>query len=142
MYKKALFLFSFACLIIFAPIATAQDNPSIAILRFGALPNVDITEGAILDVLESYGFISTEENRIFETRRDYEGEHITIYWGDGGFDFPTVNLMLEDALDKEVDVLITNGATVTQTAVHITSEMDMPTPVIFVSTPYEGGIAA
>ncbi|MCY4021313.1 MAG: ABC transporter substrate binding protein [Chloroflexi bacterium] len=142
MYKKALFLFSFACLIIFAPIATAQDNPTIAILRFGALPNVDITEGAILDVLESYGFISTEENRIFEARRDYEGEHITIYWGDAGFDFPTVNLMLEDALDKEVDVLITNGATVTQTAVHITSEMDMPTPVIFVSTPYEGGIAA
>ncbi len=50
--------------------------------------------------------------------------------------------MLEDALDKEVDVLITHGATVTQAAVHITSEMDMPTPVIFVSTPYEGGIAA
>ena len=142
MYKKALFLFSLACLIIFAPIATAQDNPTIAILRFGTLPNIDITEGAILDVLESYGFISTEENRIFEARRDHEGENITIYWGDAGFDFPTVNLMLEDALDKEVDVLITSGATVTQTAVHITSEMDMPTPVIFVSTPYEGGIAA
>ncbi|MCY4072819.1 MAG: hypothetical protein OXG60_16120, partial [Chloroflexi bacterium] len=60
-------------MIFFAPIATAQDNPTIAILRFGALPNVDITEGAILDVLESYGFISTEENRIFEARRDYEG---------------------------------------------------------------------
>ncbi|MCY3780504.1 MAG: ABC transporter substrate binding protein [Chloroflexi bacterium] len=129
-------------MIIFAPIATAQDNPTIAILRFGTLPNIDITEGAILDVLESYGFISTEENRIFEARRDHEGENITIYWGDAGFDFPTVNLMLEDALDKEVDVLITSGATVTQTAVHITSEMDMPTPVIFVSTPYEGGIAA
>ncbi len=123
-------------------LAQGDGNPTIAILRFGSLPNVDITEGAILDVLESYGFISTEENRIFEARRDYEGEHITIYWGDAGFDFPTVNLMLEDALDKEVDVLITSGATVTQTAVHLTSEMDMPTPVIFVSTPYEGGIAA
>lgn len=119
-----------------------DDNPTIAILRFGPLPNADITEGAILDVLESYGFISTEENRIFEARRDYEGEQITIYWGDAGFDFPTLNLLLEDALDKEVDVLITQGATVTQTAVQITSQMDMPTPVIFVSTPYEGGIAA
>ena len=127
---------------IFSSLAQDMDNPSIAILRFGALPNIDITEGAILDVLESYGFISTEENRILESRRDYEGEHITIYWGDAGFDFPTVNLMLEDALDKDVDVLITNGSTVTQTAVLITSEMDMPTPVIFVSTPYEGGIAA
>ena len=118
------------------------DNPKIAILRFGALPNIDITESAILDILESYGFISTEENRIFEARRDYEGEHITIYFGDAGFDFPTVNLMLEDALDKEVDVLVTHGSTVTQTAVLLTSEMDMPTPVLFVSTPYDGGIAA
>ena len=126
-----------------ALVLSADDqNPKIAILRFGALPNIDITEGAILDVLESYGYISTEENRIFESRRDFEGENITIYWGDAGFDFPTVNLMLEDALDKDVDVLITNGATVTQTAVHITSEMEMPTPVLFISTPYEGGIAA
>ena len=126
-----------------ALVLSADDqNPKIAILRFGALPNIDITEGAILDVLESYGYISTEENRIFESRRDFEGENITIYWGDAGFDFPTVNLMVEDALDKDVDVLITNGATVTQTAVHITSEMEMPTPVLFISTPYEGGIAA
>ncbi len=126
----------------FGSLAQDMDKPTIGIVRFGALPNIDITEGAILDVLESYGFISTEENRILESRRDHEGEHITIYWGDAGFDFPTVNLMLEDALDKKVDVLITHGATVTQSAVHITSEMDMPTPVIFVSTPYEGGIVA
>ena len=142
MLSKCLLVF-FVMTLVFAPAAMGQaDNPSIAILRFGPLPNNDITEGAILDVLESYGFISAEENRIFEARRDYEGEHITIYWGDAGFDFPTLNLMLEDALDKEVDVLITQGATVTQTAIQITSEMDMPTPVIFASTPYDGGIAA
>lgn len=142
MLKKCLFAM-FVMSLAFAPAAMGQaDNPSIAILRFGPLPNNDIAEGAILDVLESYGFISTEENRIFEARRDYAGEHITIYWGDAGFDFPTLNLMLEDALDKEVDVLITQGATVTQTAIQITSAMDMPTPVLFVSTPYDGGIAA
>ena len=142
MFKKCL-LALLGLALVFAPAAMAQaDNPSIAIMRFGALPNIDISDGAILDVLESYGFISTEENRIFEARRDYEGEHITIYWGDAGFDFPTLNLMLEDALDKEVDVLITHGATVTQTAVLLTSGMDMPTPVLFVSTPYEDGIAA
>ena len=142
MFKKCL-LALLGLALVFAPAAMAQaDNPAIAILRFGALPNIDITEGAILDVLESYGFISTEENRIFEARRDYEGEHITIYWGDAGFDFPTVNLMLEDALDKEVDVIVTHGSTVTQTAILLTSEMDTPTPVLFVSTPYDGGIAA
>ena len=142
MLKKCL-LVLFGLALAFAPAAMAGGgNPKIAILRFGALPSIDITEGAILDILESYGFISTEENRIFESRRDYEGEHITIYFGDAGFDFPTVNLMLEDALDKEVDVLVTHGPTATQTAVLLTSGMDMPTPVLFVSTPYDGGIAA
>ena len=140
--SKLLLVFLLTLLLVFPASAQDDSTPTIAILRFGPLPNVDITEGAILDVLESYGFISTEENRIFEARRDYEGEHITIYWGDAGFDYPTVNLMLEDALDKEVDVLITQGATMTQTAVNLTSEMEAPTPVIFVSTPYEGGIAA
>ena len=93
-------------------------------------------------MLESYGFISTEENRIFEARRDFDGQGISIYWGDAGFDFPTVSLMLEDALDKQVDALITIGATVTRSAIHLTSEMDAPTPVIFGATPFQGGIAA
>ena len=123
-------------------VAQTEDIPKIAILRFGPLPSVDITEGAILDMLESYGFISTEENRIFESRRDFEGRGISIIWGDAGFDFPTVSLMLEDALDKDVDLLITIGATVTRSAIHLTSEMDAPTPVIFAATPYLGGIAA
>ena len=142
MLKKTLLIAIVGALLLASPVMGQAENPIIAILRFGPLPNSDITEGAILDVLESYGFISSEENRIFEARRDYEGEHITIYWGDAGFDFPTLNLMLEDALDKEVDVLITQGATVTQTAVQITDAMDMPTPVLFASTPYDGGIAA
>ena len=142
MFRTSL-LILLAMTLLLSPAAMGQaDNPSIAILRFGPLPNIDIAEGAILDILESYGFISAEENRILEDRRDYEGEQISIYWGDAGFDYPTMNLMLEDALDKEVDALITYGATVTQTAVQITSEMDMPTPVLFVSTPYAGGIAA
>ena len=142
MFKKSLLLLLLLVLPLWPVAAEDHETPTIAILRFGPLPNVEITEGAILDVLESYGFISTEENRVFEARRNYEGEHITIYWGDAGFDYPTVNLMLEDALDKEVDVLITQGATVTQTAILLTSEMEAPTPVIFVSTPYDGGIAA
>ena len=142
MFKKSLLLLLLLVLPLWPVAAEDHETPTIAILRFGPLPNVEITEGAILDVLESYGFISTEENRIFEARRNFEGEHITIYWGDAGFDYPTVNLMLEDALDKEVDVLITQGATVTQTAILLTSEMEAPTPVIFVSTPYDGGIAA
>ena len=48
-----------ALVLISVPSALAQqvDKPSIAILRFGSLPSVEITEGAILDILESYGYI-------------------------------------------------------------------------------------
>ena len=63
-------LFTILCLALAVIPAAAQDsdNPSIAILRFGPLPNTDISEGAILDMLESYGFISTMENRLLEER--------------------------------------------------------------------------
>ena len=137
-------LLAIALLIVLAIPAVGQDdngNPSIAILRHGPRPNSPITEGAILDVLESYGFISTLENRILEDRRELEGENLTIYWGDAGFDFPSVNLMIEDALDKDVDVLVTLGGTVTQAALQITSLMDTPTPVLFSSTPFRGGVS-
>ena len=138
-------LFAILCLALLVVPALAQSddgNPSIAILRFGPLPNTDISEGAILDMLESYGFISTMENRILEERRDYEGENITIYWGDAGFDYPTVNIMVEDALDKEVDVIVANGGTVTRAAFLLTSEMNAPTPVLFSSTPFQGDFSA
>ena len=122
--------------------AQDDDNPSIAILRFGPLPNLEITEGAILDMLESYGFISTMENRLLEERRDHEGENLTVYWGDAGFDYPTVNIMVEDALDKEVDVIVAVGGTIARMAFLLTSEMETPTPVLFSSTPFQGNFSA
>ena len=125
------------------PAAAQGDAPIIAIMRFGSLPSLDISEGAILDLLESYGFISTEENRILEERRNYEGENVTIIWGDAGFDFPTISIMVDGALDQGADVLVTLGTPVTQVAVNATSDMDEPTPVLFtaVHNPFEAGIA-
>lgn len=128
-----------------APLTVAADDhtTTIAILRFGSLPSLDITEGAVLDLLESYGYISAEENRILETRRDHAGEQVNIIWGDAGFDFPTVSIMIEDALDQGADVLVTLGTPVTLIAVNTTLEMDEPPAVLFtaVHNPYLAGIA-
>ena len=124
--------------------AVADDGvPSVAILRFGPLPNFNFMEGAILDVLESYGFISAMENRFFEDRRNHVGENLSIYWGDAAFDFPTASLMLGAALDKSPDVIIALGAIVAQGAVNATLDMETPTPVLFaaVNAPYDIGIA-
>ncbi|MCY3917708.1 MAG: ABC transporter substrate binding protein [Chloroflexi bacterium] len=144
MLKKCLFMM-LVLTHLFAPAALAQaDNLKIAILRFGPTIAMDITEGAILDVLESYGFISAEENRLLEQRENLEGENLTVYWGDAGYDLPTVNLMVEAALDREPDVLVALNTPVAQVAVAGTVDMDDPPTVLFsaVAAPYKAGIAS
>ena len=134
----------FAVVIWLASATAAQsDNPTIAILRFGALPSMDVAEGAVLDLLESYGYLSPEENRILESRRDHQARNINIIWGDAGFDYPTISLMVEDALDQGADVLVTLGTPVTLTAVNTTMDMPDPPTVLFtaVHNPYLAGIA-
>jgi len=135
----------FTALLLLLPFAAieAQDAPTIAILRFGDLPTYDVSEGALLDVLESYGFINTEESAILRDRQDLEGENIHIVFGSANFDLPTASLMLENALDYEPDVLVTLTTTVTQMAISATSDMEQPPVVLFTSVynPYEAGIA-
>ena len=125
------------------PVSADGHTPTVAILRFGALPSLDITEGAVLDLLESYGYLTAEENRILEDRRDYQADKVNIIWGDAGFDYPTVAIMVEDALDQGADVLVTLGTPVTLVAVNTTLDMDDPPPVLFtaVHNPYRAGVA-
>ena len=133
-----------ALLSLLVPGALAQDdNPTVAILRLGPLPNYEIIEGGILDVLESYGYITEEDNRILEGRVDHAAAGVNIIWGDAGFELAPANLMIEQALDADADALVTIGAQVTLAAVVATQDMDSPTPIIFtaVSEPYGVGIA-
>lgn len=131
-------------LVLLLPLAAAQgeDNPTIALLRFGSINAFDVTEGAVLDILESYGFISAEERADLDMRQDLQGEHINIIWGSANFDLPTANLMLGNALDSEPDALVTLTTTVTQLAINATSDMDDPPVVLFASVhnPYEAGL--
>lgn len=143
MFKK-FWLALFALMIWLVPATSSQsDNPTIAILRFGALPSLDITEGAVLDLLESYGYLSAEENRILEDRRDHQGENVNVIWGDAGFDFPTITIMVENAIDEGANVLVTLGTPVTLIAVNVTLEAEDPPAVLFtaVHNPYRAGIA-
>ena len=49
-----------------------------------------------------------------------------IIWGDGNFDVPTVNLIIEDALDQEADVLLTLSLPIMQVAVNVTVDDGRP----------------
>ena len=124
-------------------LAQDGDNPKVAIIRFGPFSENNVSDGAILDVLESYGFISTAENNLLEGRQDYDGENLTIIWGDAGFDLPTLNLIMDGMLDQDVDAIVASGSLVALAAINATMDMEEPTPVLFmnVSAPYGTGIA-
>ena len=131
-------------------LAQDADGPTVAILRFGDGMSYDSTEAAILDVLQSYGLLSDEENnserlriRTTHPREDIQGERLNVIWGEAGFDIAGANLMVENALDQEVDVIVTLTTAVTQIAVDLTSQMEEPTPVFFTSVynPFKTGIA-
>ena len=140
--SKIFVVFAVVSLLLPLSALQAQGNPTVAILRFGSLRTFDVTEGAILDVLESYGFISTEENTHLHSRNDLQGEKINIAWGSANFDLSSANLMLDNLMDHEPDVLVTITTTVTQLAINATADMDKPPVILFTSVynPYEIGI--
>ena len=143
MFKKGLLAFMLLSLLI--PMAAAQDDskPTIGIFRFGTITGLTLTEHGILNALELYGFISAEERAQLDDYQDIEGEKVNIIWGDANFDISSINLILEDMLDRGIDVLVTISTPVTQAAVNVTLDMDDPPAVLFtaVYSPYKSGIA-
>ena len=125
--------------------AAAVGNPVVAILRYGGTPEeTTLSEYGVLDMLQAGGYISADEREHLDRRQDLEGENITIFWGDGGWDLATVNLMVDDALGREADALVTVTTPVTRAAVNATSDMDDAPAVLFASvfSAAEAGIAA
>ena len=143
MFKQVLLAASLLALLL-APMAHADgDKPTLAFLRFGGSTLISIAESGILDTLELYGFISADERAGLDESVDLEGEHLNVIYSDAGWDIATANLIIEDALDRGADVLMTWSAPVTQIAANILSEMEDPPVIIFtiVMTPYIKGVA-
>ncbi|MDE2951169.1 MAG: ABC transporter substrate binding protein [Chloroflexota bacterium] len=133
MSKHIAFILLFVLLL--APMAAAQDNdnPTVAILRFGDAKGEDIssTESGVLDMLEAYEYISADERAELAGRASLEGEHISIVWGDAGFEFTNAALAVDSALDQGADALVTLSTPMTQVAINATSDMDNPPAIIF-----------
>lgn len=144
MLKKVLLIVTLLAVLV-VPSAMAQDdmNPTIAILRFGPLRPFELSQKGTLDMLEAYGYISAEERETLIAEGSVEGENATVILGDAEFDFPTANLLVEDALDQGVDVIVAITTPVGQAATNATIEMDDPPIVLFntVTSPYAAGIA-
>ena len=144
MYARMLFGLLIAALLFAAPsLAQEEDKATIAILRYGGTTLTALAEKGILDMFEAYGLVSAEERAVLDEAQDLAGERINIIYGDAGFDIPTANILVEDALDRGADALLTLSTPVSQIAANATREMDDPPAVIFaiVTAPYFAGIA-
>ena len=151
MLKRALLFLVLSCLALAPTAAQDNDNPTVAILRFGLIPTTTVAELAVLDMLQAYDFIDAEETlETFGPRanndpspKDLEGEHINILWGNADFDLTAMNLMVDQMLDQDVDVFVAFSVPAAQAAVNATIDMEDPPIVLFaaVYNPYEAGIA-
>lgn len=144
MHTRNLIGIVIVALLLTAP-ALAQDDekPTIAFLRYaGTAPVAEATDG-ILDSLEAYGYLSAAERAALDESFDLEGQNINLLYRDAGFDLPSVNLMVEEVIDKGADALVTITTQVAQIAVNATRDMDNPPAILFslVTTPFGAGIA-
>ena len=144
MVARILVLLLTAALLSAAPIlAQAEDKPTIAILRYGGTSLTALAEKGILDMFEVYGLVNAQERAVLDEAQDLEGEHINIIYGDAGFDIPTANILVKDAIDRGADTLLTLSTPVSQIAANFTRQLENPPALIFatVSAPYFAGIA-
>lgn len=124
-------------------LAQNDDKPLIAFLRYaGTAPVAAATDG-ILDSLEAYGYLTSAERAALNESFDLNGQNIDLIYRDAGFDLPSVNLMVEEALDKGADALVTITTQVAQIAVSATRDLEDPPVILFslVTAPFATGIA-
>ena len=125
-------------------VAGEDENPTIAFLRYRHSSGSNVTVEGIWDMFQAYGLVSRSERNALDVEEDIEGEHINVFFSNAGGDLPTANIMVEEALDRGADIMLTISTPVSIIAAKAAQEMDDP-PLLFfslVSTPYSGGIAS
>ena len=128
-------------------LAQDAEKPTVAMFTFGPDIN-EATEFGVLDVLRLFGYLTEQEHSglrdsLSAGLGNFEGEHINLVFDNAAWDYASILPMLESALDAGADILMTETTPVSQAAVNLTSQMDDPPPVIFMSAfnPYAAGIA-
>ena len=142
--KTAVLLIAVISLLL-APGALAQDDdkPTVAFLKWGDSSNVGLAEKAIKDMLEAYGLINAEERQALDEERTIEGENLNLVYGDALFDRTEANVIIDEALDRGADVMVTFTTQMTQIAYYAIREFMDPPKLIFTVTsgPYITGVA-
>jgi len=143
MSKIRLLIFCILAIVPALSHAQVNENPTVAILKFGPSLSDASLETAVIDTLLVYEWITAEEHALLNERQDIEGENINIFWADANYDLTNVNIIVDNALDRGADILLTLSTPVTQIALNTTLDQDEPKPVLFsaVYSPYHAGLA-
>ena len=84
--------------------AQVDENPTVAVLKFGPSLSDASLETAVIDTLLVYEWITAEEHARLNERQDIEGEKINIFWADANYDLTNVSLIVENALDPRAPI--------------------------------------
>ena len=146
MSKRMKLLIAFVAMLLLAPIAQAQDKPSIWLVSFYPFGPADTLQMGVLDALEAYGFISAQDRspmRVAQQIQSAENSPALFKRIDAGFDLNAVRDIVASALDNEPDALVAISAPVTLAAILATTDMADPPAIFFadVYNPYEAGLA-
>ena len=101
---------------LFVARADEHEPPTIAFLKYYSSSGIRATTRAIWDMFEAYGFINPDERAALENEEDIEGERINIFFDDAGGDLPTANVMVNNALDRGADIMLTISTPVSSIA--------------------------
>ena len=133
-------------LLLLAPIARAEDKPSVWLITlYPAGPSLAIEE-SLLDVLESYGLINPEDrsNERMQTMIE-SADNSAIQYNrlTANFELERLRELVAFALDHEPDALVTISEPATVAAILATQDLDDPPAIFFadVYSPYLAGIA-
>ena len=114
----------------------ADDKPLIAIIGDAWWPAFHVTENAVFDMLQSYEFITAEENAQLKNRQDLEGLNLTVFWVDTGYSYADMQLAIDRTINRSPDILLTFTSWLTEAAVNATRELENPPAIFFGAVEY------
>ncbi len=120
-----------------------EEKPTVALLRFGPMFNFSLIQDGMTGMLVHAGVISEAEAAAFEADGELDGENIRLTMGDAALNFANLRPVIETALDRGADALVTLSTPMTLAALNATLDMDEPPAIFFaaVYNPFAAGVA-
>ncbi len=120
-----------------ASAAQTPEKPSLALLSFGITPGAQsVTVQNILHQLYLDGFLSADDIRALQSEGEVDGENLELALMEAGWEYDRLGIMVDAALDRGVDAIVTFTTPVAQAAIQATLDLDDPPALIFASVYY------